>query len=202
METIFFAESSAYGPHLYQPVSELFTREDVLTEYKRLIEVKDPRLTDVVIGKYVQLTFPDGDSAQQAIELFNAGKSLVEVTSIIEEHKLFSYNKDNWFVWDEIQGFDGDSQLLESGKAVIVSKGQSWYSSEEQFVLYFDEVLSLSRLRPFTKYNNRGEYAYNIARYDFWGSVHDARRVERWNAADIREDDEPVTMRAEYPECS
>ena len=198
---LFSAESSAYGAHLYPAVSTLFSRQDVLNEYKRLINIKDPRLTDVVIGKYVQLAFPNNEMAKTAINLFNSGKSLAEVTSAIGEHKLFAHNKDNWFVVDEIPGFSGDSHLVESGSAVFASEGQSWYGSEEKFVLYLDEVRELSRLRPFTEYNNRDEYAYDIARYDLWGSAHDARRLERWKNADIRENGEPVVMLDQYPQC-
>ena len=76
-----------------------------------------------------------------------------------------------------------------------------WYSSEERFVLYFDEVLTRSRLRPFTEYNNSDDYAYDVAQYNLWAGVNRERRVKRWEDADIREDGEPVTLIEEYPEC-
>lgn len=199
--SLFHVEGNVYGSYLYPSVSEMFNRQDVLNEYKRLIEIKDPRLTDVVTAKHVQMTFPDRERAQIAVDLLNSGKSLSEVASAIDEFEMFPHNMGTWFIVDEIRGFSSDSRQLRSGMAVFASEGNMWFSAEEQFVLYFDEVLKLSRLRPFTEYNNRDNYAYDIAQYNLWSGVHDARRIERWANADIREDGEPVEMLEEYPEC-
>ena len=198
---LFYEESSVYGPYLYPSVSKMFNREDELNEYRRLIEVKDPRVTDVVTVRYAQLTFPNVERAQMAIDLFNSGKSLTEVTSAIGEFKLFTHNMARWAIVEKLRGFSSDSRQLQSGMAVLATEGHMWYSSEERFVLYFDEVLARSRLRPFTEYNNSDDYAYDIARYNLWDSVHHARRVKRWDEADIREDGEPVTLLEEFPEC-
>ena len=198
---LFYEENSVYGSYLYPSVSTLFDREDVLNEYRRLVVVNDPRVTDVVTGRYAQLTFPDAEQAQLAIDLINSGKSLADLTSAIDEFKLFPHNMAGWSIAEKVRGFSGDSRQLQSGMAVLATEGHMWYSSEERFVLYFDEVLTRSRLRPFTEYNNNDDYAYDIARYNLWDGVHHERKVKRWEDADIREDGEPVTLLEEYPEC-
>ena len=200
--TLFYEESSVYGQYLYPSVSSMFNREDVLNEYRRLIEVEDPRVTDVVTVRYAQLTFPNGERAQMAIDSFNSGKSLTEVTSAIGEFKLFTHNMARWAIVEKLRGFSSDSRQLQSGMAVLATEGHMWYSSDERFVLYFDEVLTRSRLRPFTEYNNNDDYAYDIARYNLWDGVHHERRVKRWDDADIREDGEPVTLLEDLPECA
>ena len=156
---LFYEESSVYGPYLYPSVKAMFNRQDVLNEYRRLVEVKDPRVTDVVTVRYAQLTFPDAERAQMAIDLFNSGKSLTEVTSAIGEFKIFAHNMGNWSIVEKLRGFNGDARQLKSGMAVLATEGHMWYSSEERFAHYFDEVLTRSRLRPFTEYNNNDPLA-------------------------------------------
>ncbi len=188
---LFEYEYSGYLNHYAVEVSH----EEILAEYKRLIELKDPRFTDVVIVRRTRLEFNSIEDTDKAEELLRNGSTLNEVADAITDEHFHSHLSSQWAPAYGISGYlgySGDGRDLETGSVLRTA---------DHGLLYFNEVKFRPRLRPFTKYRNSKDYVYKEVRLDLLKVGQRARDLAMWNSAEVLENGLPLKMSNHYPSC-
>ena len=183
-----FYEYSAYISHF--PARA--THEDILSEYKRLIKAKDPRFTDVVLVRHTPLEFVSEDDARQAVKLLESGTSIDKVTTTFDEEFFQLHIHPEWYPIYDVDGYTGDGRDLKTGSAVSIGGAR---------IIYFNEVKFRTRIRPFTRLKHFDNWVYDRVKSDVLTIRQRERDLALWQAADVREDGEPIAMLEHYPSC-
>ncbi len=185
---LFESETSSYSHHYHVGP----THDQILDEYKKRIKAGDPKFTNVKIVRYTPMEFRTAADADTATKLLETGTAVSDIEAKYDNGYFSTHLAEFWSLLHEVDQYTGDGIGLKTG---------SIYRQDDINLIYFDEVKHRTRIYPFTSYQNWDDYAYKEIKWDLSRQLQFERDVALWNAADVREDGEPIKLSANYPSC-
>ncbi len=169
------------------------THEEILEEYKRLIDIGDPRFTDVKLIRRTPIELYTAEDATEAKRLLENGATVAEIEEKFEYVWAFEEYAAQWAIaYDVIENYREYGDDFSTGAIIRV---------DDRNLLLLNEVKHRSRLRPFVEYQNNKDYVYKEVKWDLLRIRQRERDKALWAAAEVLENGVPIEMTDDYPQC-
>ncbi len=184
--------TSEYGGYIdHYPA--VVTHEQILEEYKRLINIKDPRFTDVKLIRRTPIELRTAEDATEAKRLLESGATLADLEEKFEfVYAAVEYAAYWTIAYKVLEDYRQYGDEFRTGAIIRV---------DDRNLLQLNEVKHRSRLRPFVEYQNSKDYVYTQVKWDLLKVRKQERNKALWAAAEVLENGEPIEMTVEFPQC-